>query len=241
MAGCVEKVRRVRQPTSQSFGKQPASTDVATARKPRTIPLTSEYPNPLSNKKIVAPDAAEPRQHQGAFIPGFESLTLRLVVLHLGSRRVFYSPATYNPDRPWLQQQVRNVAIWADEEGIQSRFMIRDNDQIFNFAGYDDMLKQIGVEAVHTPLYSPRANAFVESHIGSVKRECLDYFVCFSLDQLNRIVSKWRRHFLDHRPHQGKGIGNKPLDKSFVPKETGPVRCASSLAGLLKGYYRDSA
>lgn len=70
---------------------------------------------------------------------------------------------SFNPDRAWLEQQVRNVTMWAADEGIQPHFMSRDNDQNFNFTGYDTILKQIGVESVRTPCCSPRATSFVES------------------------------------------------------------------------------
>ena len=43
------------------------------------------------------------------------------VVIHLESRRVFISPATLHPNHPWLAQQVRNVAMWTEEEGIDAR------------------------------------------------------------------------------------------------------------------------
>ena len=162
-----------------------------------------------------------------------------LAVLHIGSRRVHYSNATFNPDRAWLAQQARNIAMWAEDEGIKPDRMILDNDQIYKQTGFDGMLKGIGVEPVHTPLHSPTANAFCESHIGKLKHECLNHFVCVSLSQLDYIVEAWRKHFLLHRPHQG--IGNKPLDRSFVPDTEGPVKCVSSLGGLLQSYYRECA
>ena len=46
-----------------------------------------------------------------------------LTFVHLGSRKVFTSPATYNPTDEWMRQQARNVSIWADEEGIDVRFL----------------------------------------------------------------------------------------------------------------------
>ena len=164
-----------------------------------------------------------------------------LAVLHIGSRRVHYSNATFNPDTAWMAQQARNIAMWAEDNGIQPDRMILDNDQVYQQTGFDDKLKSIGIEPVHTPLYSPQANSFCESHIGKLKQECLNFFMCFSLSQLDYIVEKWREHFVKHRPHQGKDIGNKPLDKSFKPSETGQVKCASSLGGLLQSYYRDAA
>ena len=164
-----------------------------------------------------------------------------LVVLHIGSRRVYASPATLNPDNIWLERQVRNISMGCQGEGIEPRFMIRDNDGKFQ-GSFDTALKRIGVEAGKTPIRAPNANAFAESWISHARSECLNYFgLIFGLGQLDRILARYRRHHNLHRPHQGKDIGNKVLDRNFIAKEVGTVHCESSLGGLLRHYYRDSA
>jgi putative transposase len=40
-----------------------------------------------------------------------------LVFIHLGSRRVFMSPATFNPSENWVLQQSRNVAMHFEDMG----------------------------------------------------------------------------------------------------------------------------
>ena len=164
-----------------------------------------------------------------------------LVVIHHQSRRVYCSPATYHPDKIWLEQQVRNISMWIEDENILPRFMIHDRDGAFLLSGFDEMLKKIGIRGIKCIPAAPNQNAMIESFNANFRRECLDYFHCFSLAQLNRIVSQFRIFYNQHRPHQGKGIGNKVLDKSFVPQATGKVRCKTFLGGLLKHYYRDTA
>ena len=51
-----------------------------------------------------------------------------LAFIHLGSRKVFLSPSTFDPTGEWMQQQGRNVSLWAAEEGIDVRFLIHDRD-----------------------------------------------------------------------------------------------------------------
>jgi putative transposase len=46
-----------------------------------------------------------------------------LVFIHLGSRRVFASPATYHPDSDWVIQQARNASMWMEEKGIAARWI----------------------------------------------------------------------------------------------------------------------
>jgi putative transposase len=57
-----------------------------------------------------------------------------LAFIHLGSRKVFLSPSTFHPAGEWMRQQARNVSIWADEEGIDVRFLIHDHDTEFTEA-----------------------------------------------------------------------------------------------------------
>mgnify|MGYP003564444829 CR=1 FL=1 len=67
------------------------------------------------------------------------------------------------------------------------------------------------------PVQAPDANAFAESWIGSLKRECLDHFICFSRRHLDHIPGEYAGFHNRHRPHQGLGnctvpaaLGNDP-------------------------------
>jgi hypothetical protein len=51
-----------------------------------------------------------------------------LVFIHLGSRKVYCSPSTYNPTGDWVMQQTRNASIWLDDMGVKARFLIHDRD-----------------------------------------------------------------------------------------------------------------
>ncbi len=167
-----------------------------------------------------------------------------LSFIHLGSRKVFLSPSTYNPTGEWMQQQARNVSMWADEEGIDVRFLIHDRDCKFSDA-FDEHFRCDGGGVVLTPYQSPIANSFTESWIGSLKRECLNHFFCFGLRQLDHIVQTYALYHNTFRPHQG--LGNRPLPVRGDPPplideiETGSVRYQSWLGGLLKHYYRQAA
>jgi putative transposase len=97
------------------------------------------------------------------------------------------------------------------------------------------------VRCLRTPPRAPRANAYAESFIGTLKHECLNPFVCFSPQQLDRIVSLWLTHYHTQRPHQGREIGNNVLDASFRPQFVGEVRCKRKLAGIITHYYREAA
>ena len=166
-----------------------------------------------------------------------------LTFVHLGSRKVFTSPATYNPTDEWMRQQARNVSIWADEEGIDVRFLIHDRDSKFT-AAFDEHFKRKDGGPVLTPPGAPIANCFAESWIGHLKRECLNLLFCFSLRQLDHIVQTYVLYHNKFRPHQG--LGNRPLGADAGPPqdtevEAGNIRCQRWLGGLLKHYERRAA
>jgi putative transposase len=90
-----------------------------------------------------------------------------------------------------------------------------------------------------------QTNCFAESWIGSLKRECLNLFFCFSLRQLDHIVQTYVLYHNKFRPHQG--LGNRPLGAGEDPPlrtaevESGTVRCQQWLGGQLKHYHRQAA
>jgi putative transposase len=76
---------------------------------------------------------------------------------------------------------------------------------------------------------------------GQFKRECLNFFMCFSLGQLNRISSTWVTYYNTLRPHRGVGMKNEVLDETFRPQFDGAVRCTQQLGGIIKSYFREAA
>jgi len=163
-----------------------------------------------------------------------------LVFIHLKSRRVFCSPATFNPDEAWVMQQARNAAMWMQDEGIKFRWILMDHDTKFSLR-FREFWNEDGVRPIRIPVGAPMANAFAETYVGKCKHECLNHFVIFSLRQMDYIVGCWVSHYLTSRPHRGRGIGNRVLDPNFRPQVHGTVRCRKRLGGLIKSYYRVAA
>ena len=134
--------------------------------------------------------------------------------------------------------------MWAQEEGIDVRFLIHDRDSKFA-EDFEEYFRRADGGPVRTPYQSPIANSFVESWIGSLKRERLNGFFCFSLRQLDHIVQTYVSYHNQYRPHQG--LGNKPLGDGKVrlqqarDLEGGSIRCQQWLGGQLKHYYRKAA
>ncbi|MEO5349434.1 MAG: integrase core domain-containing protein [Magnetococcus sp. YQC-3] len=174
------------------------------------------------------------------FTPMGKMTAYVLVFIHLGSRRVYCSAPTCSPDSAWVTQQARNATMWCEDLGIKTRFLIRDADTKFS-GPFLEVWKSEDVRVIQIPHGAPQANAFCESFIGTLKREVLDFFVCFSQSQLGYIVRTWVRHYNTERPHSGDGIGNNVLQVDFRAQEKGPIRSKEALGGIIRTYYREAA
>jgi putative transposase len=163
-----------------------------------------------------------------------------LVFIHLDSRKVYCSPATYHPDGDWVTQEARNASMWLADMNVTPRFLVHDRDKKFPKA-FREFWKAEGVRCILTPVRAPMANAFAETWIESFKRECLNYFVCVELAQLNLIITSWRAYYNSRRPHRGIGKNNEVLDRTFQPQTHGAVRCEQQLGGIITCYFRDAA
>ena len=168
-----------------------------------------------------------------------------LAFIHVGTRKVYLSPPTLHPHERWVEQQARNVMMWLDDNDLKAEFVVHDRDTKFSFA-FDRKFYNARIKRVRTPLLAPDANAFVESWIGIIKRECLNHFMCFGLRHLEFIAQMFVRFYNGHRPHQG--LGNTILDEGGMgprsirmDNDVGRVRCERFLGGLLRHYERDAA
>jgi putative transposase len=162
------------------------------------------------------------------------------VCLHVGSRRVFVSPATANPTAEWTNQQAQAFVQHLQQRGMtDGAIVIRDNDSKYGTA-FDATLDKAGVKVQRIPVRSPNMNAFVERWIGSIQRECLDHFVAIGETHLNLLVNEYVAHHHEERAHQG--IGNIPLTGEPDAPEDIPtlkmIGCKKRLGGVLKLFYR---
>ena len=71
----------------------------------------------------------------------------------------------------------------------------------------DDELKSFGLKVLRTPVQAPKANAFCERLIGTVRRECLDYVIPLSEKHLRKTLREWVTHYNQGRPHSALGPG----------------------------------
>jgi transposase InsO family protein len=117
-----------------------------------------------------------------------------LVFIELSTRRVYLAGITANPTGAWATQQVRNVIATFVERTEPTRFLIHDRDRKFT-AAFDEVFRSESIRTIRTPVRAPRANAFVERWIGTVRRECLDRILIVNRRHLERVLRVYIRHY----------------------------------------------
>jgi putative transposase len=132
---------------------------------------------------------------------------------------------------------VRNILA---AEGLEPSYIIRDGDGKFT-PQFDSIIKGSGGETVRTCFRAPEMNSYAESWVGTIKRECLNYFLPLGVRHLEHLVDRFVRYYNVHRAH--RSLGNAPIGIGPPPKPERKQRkdgvvCHSWLGGVLRHYER---
>ena len=80
---------------------------------------------------------------------------------------------TAHPTSSWVVQQARNLTIALEDWVKPVKFLIRDRATKFTLS-FDGVFNTEGIRIIRTPGTAPRANAFAERFVGTVRRGCRD-------------------------------------------------------------------
>jgi hypothetical protein len=113
-----------------------------------------------------------------------------LFFIELSTRRVQVAGTTGRPESAWVTQQARNLAIggFLEDQSV----LVRDRDAKFS-GPFDEVFRTEELKVVKTPIRAPKANAFAERWVGSVRRECLDHVLIFGRRHLQRVSRRVHR------------------------------------------------
>jgi putative transposase len=134
-----------------------------------------------------------------------------------------------------VAQQARNLAWKLQDDQVRADFLLRDRDSKFTRT-FDQVFRSEGVEVIRLPYRSPRANAYAERWVGTVRRELLDHPLIFSRRHLARVLEEFLLHYHEGRPHQRL---NQHLPAPRHPLHAGvgnQIMRRDRLGGLLHEY-----
>ena len=160
-------------------------------------------------------------------------------VIDLASRRVEIAGIHVDPCETQMLQWARNLTDAEDGFLKDKRVLIHDRDPLFT-KKFRETLRAAGVRSLKLPKRSPNLNAYAESFVFSIKRECLNKMILFGERHVRHVIEQYAEHYNTERPHQG--IGNRRIGKvDESPPRDGPVQCRQRLGGLLRSYFREAA
>jgi hypothetical protein len=117
------------------------------------------------------------------------------------------------------------------------KFLIRDRDSKFT-AAFDEVLAGHGMRIIKTPVRSPRANAFAERYVGTLRRECLDHLLIHGEHHLRQVLAEYAQHYHDHRPHQAREQRPPLHQPGQAVDVTTRIKRRQAVQGLISEYGR---
>jgi hypothetical protein len=134
-----------------------------------------------------------------------------------------------------VAHQARNLLMDLDQRLAGLRFLLRDRDVKFTNI-FDAVFTAGGIEVIRTPPQTPRANAFAERRVGTVRRECTDRMLILGERHLATVLTEYTHHYNDHRPHRSldQRPPNPPLH--VVDLKTAQVHRQPIPGGLINEY-----
>src|SRR6202158_2688158 len=159
----------------------------------------------------------------------FERLFV-FVILGLGRRRLLWIGVTTNPTAEWLARQITEAFPW----DTVPAFLTRDNDGAYGEV-FQRGLRAMGIRDRPIAPQSPWQNGYIESLIGSIRRECLDHVIVFGEAHLRRILLAYMNCYNEARTHLSLR-NDAPIPRPI--QVFGRIISAPILGGLHHEYRR---
>jgi hypothetical protein len=96
------------------------------------------------------------------------------------------------------------------------------------------------IRVIKTPVRSPRANAYSERWVRTVRAESLDHMLILGSGHPERVLRQFVSHYNEQRPHRAIGLG-VPAGSAGPSAPTLDVRRHDVLGGLIHEYHPAAA
>jgi putative transposase len=161
-----------------------------------------------------------------------------LFFIELHSRRVHLAGVTASPDSAWVTQQARNLAPSERLENV--RFLIRDRDSKFT-SSFDEIFSTEDAKVLKTPVRAPKANAFAERWVRTVREDCLDQMLITDRRHLERTMRDYITHYNYERPHRGLALATPAGEAPAARDKPIDIARRDILGGVIHEYHARAA
>jgi transposase InsO family protein len=102
------------------------------------------------------------------------------------------------------------------------------------------LLRAEDVRVLRTPICEPRANAYAERFVRTVRQECLDHVLIYGRRHLERVLQAYVAHYDVERPHRVLSLAVPADNRTPQVRRTArtPVERRDVLGGLIHEYRR---
>ena len=125
------------------------------------------------------------------------------------------------------------------EQAGRFHLLVRDRDAKFT-AAFDHVFAADGIQVIRTPVRAPKANAYAERWVRTVRTECLDWLLIRNRRHLEHVLAIYVEHYNSARPHRSLDL-QTPLPAHRPPARTGRVEQVERidrLGGVIHEYRR---
>ena len=145
---------------------------------------------------------------------------------------------TANPDGAWTAQAARNLLMDLGERADRFTVLLRDRGGQFTET-FDAVLAGAGIEVVKAPPRCPRANAYAERWIRTLRAELADGMLILGEHHLCRVLAEYLRHYNEHCPHRSLDlVSPRPTAEIIDLAAQRRIRRKPILGGLISDYER---
>ncbi|MCP2323424.1 transposase InsO family protein [Hamadaea flava] len=111
-------------------------------------------------------------------------------VIEVASRYVHVLGVTTNPDGAWTAQAARNLLMDLGDHADRFGFLVRDRGGQFTNM-FDAVFTAAGIEVIKTPPRCPRANAYAERWVRTLRSELTDRMLIFGQRHLRHVLAEY--------------------------------------------------